>query len=32
MLQRRERADRNESVIIRILESLAAVQKLGGGI
>lgn len=27
----RERADRNESVIIRILESMAAVQKLGGG-
>lgn len=28
----RERADRNESVIIRILESMAAVQKLGGGV
>jgi hypothetical protein len=27
----RERADRNESVIIRILESMAAIQKLGGG-
>jgi hypothetical protein len=28
----RERADRNESVIIRILESLASFQKIGGGI
>jgi hypothetical protein len=28
----RERADRNESVIIRMLETMAAVQKLGSGI
>jgi hypothetical protein len=28
----RQRADRNEAVIIRILEALSAVNKLGGGI